>query len=116
MNISTRFVWTEKKVTEKMRDSDLQCPVFYPTDADLKMGWEAYIRKIEKNIRVAGVGKIVPPRSWVPRADGYKDVDFVIQKPVRCDAVLDKTAAPDAVLLAHCSRECAENARAAGNS
>lgn len=29
-----------------MRADELKCPVFYPTDADLKLGWEAYIRKI----------------------------------------------------------------------
>lgn len=66
-----------------MKSNELKCPVFYPTDADMKMGWEAYIKKIEKKLRVAGVGKIVPPRSWVPRKDNYKGIDYVIEKPIR---------------------------------
>ena len=50
---------------------------------DIQGGWEAYIRKIEKKIAVAGIGKIVAPRFWVPRKAGYDDVDVLIEHPIR---------------------------------
>ena len=51
---------------------------------DLQGGWEAYIRKIEPKVAEAGIGKIVAPRSWVPRKKGYDDVDLLVEKPIRC--------------------------------
>lgn len=64
----------------------LECPVFYPTMADMMGGFEAYIERVcEKKLAKFGLCRIVPPPEWSPRKRGYDDsvMDFTIDRPIR---------------------------------
>lgn len=59
-------------------------PVFRPTIADMRAPFEAYIEKAEPLLAQAGIGKLVPPRQWVPRKSGYDDLpDVTIEKAIK---------------------------------
>ena len=59
-------------------------PVFYPTLKDVQGSFEAYVNSIEKRFSHAGVCKIVPPKGWTPRKQGYTDrLDVEIPRPIR---------------------------------
>ena len=57
-------------------------PVFYPTMADMRGSFEAYIESIEEDLEEFGIGRIVPPAGWTPRAQGYDDIDFTVNKAI----------------------------------
>lgn len=56
-----------------------------PTIEDMqRMTFEEYITKHEKKITAAGVCKIVAPSQWVPRKQGYRNLNHVrIERPIR---------------------------------
>ncbi|KAK3281149.1 hypothetical protein CYMTET_11049 [Cymbomonas tetramitiformis] len=58
-------------------------PVFYPTMEDMQGNMEDYIEKVEDQFAHIGICKIVPPKEWCPRAEGYDGVDFYAPKPIR---------------------------------
>jgi jumonji domain-containing protein 2 len=51
--------------------------------ADMRAPFEEYIERAEPWLREHGVGKIVPPREWVPRRGGYEDLQVEIPTPIR---------------------------------
>jgi len=57
-------------------------PVFYPTMAEMRGSFEAYIESIEDQLEEFGIGRIVPPAGWTPRAGGYDDIDFTVNKAI----------------------------------
>ena len=57
-------------------------PVFYPTMADMRGTFEAYIESIQEDLEEYGIGRIVPPAGWKPRQDDYTDIDFLVPSPV----------------------------------
>lgn len=57
-------------------------PVFYPTMADMRGSFEAYIESIEEDLEEYGIGRIVPPAGWKPRQEGYDDIDFTVEKAI----------------------------------
>lgn len=57
-------------------------PVFYPTMADMRGSFEAYIESIEEDLEEFGIGRIVPPAGWKPRQEGYDDIDFIVPQPI----------------------------------
>jgi hypothetical protein len=57
-------------------------PVSYPTMADMRGSFEAYIESIEEDLEEFGIGRIVPPAGWTPRAQGYDDIDFTVNKAI----------------------------------
>jgi len=58
-------------------------PVFYPTLAEMNsMSLEQYVESIEEQLEEYGIGRIVPPAGWTPRAGGYEDVDFRVEKAI----------------------------------
>ena len=57
-------------------------PVFYPTMAEMRGSFEAYIESIEDQLEEFGIGRIVPPPGWTPRAGGYDDIDFTVNKAI----------------------------------
>ena len=57
-------------------------PVFYPTMADMRGSFEAYIESIEEDLEEFGIGRIVPPAGWKPRQEGYEDIDFTVPQPI----------------------------------
>ena len=58
-------------------------PVLRPTMADMRAPFEEYIERAEPWLREHGIGKIVPPREWVPRRGGYEDLQVEITCPIR---------------------------------
>ena len=57
-------------------------PVFYPTMADMRGSFEAYVESIEEDLEEFGIGRIVPPAGWKPRQGSYDDVDFTVPHPI----------------------------------
>lgn len=57
-------------------------PVFYPTMADMRGSFEAYVESIEEDLEEFGIGRIVPPAGWKPRQEGYDDIDFTVPQPI----------------------------------
>lgn len=57
-------------------------PVFYPTMADMRGSFEAYIESIEEDLEEFGIGRIVPPAGWKPRQESYDDIDFTVPQPI----------------------------------
>jgi len=75
---------------EQMRSPDIvgdvcEVPVFRPTMEEMRMGFEAYIHKIENQIAIKGLVKIIPPSEWEPRKGGYSDIDDLVrvESPIR---------------------------------
>lgn len=69
-----------------------QCPVFYPTMADMAGSFEDYIVRHEKRFAGVGICKIVAPSNWTPRKAGYTPVpDIQLARPIRqhVSALLD---------------------------
>jgi len=61
-----------------------EVPVFHPTLRDVNGSWEAYIESIERRFANVGLAKIIPPKGWTPRKQGYSDdFDFEITRPIR---------------------------------
>ena len=58
-------------------------PVFYPTMADMRGSFEKYIESIEEDLEEFGIGRIVPPAGWTPRQEGYDDIDFTVDHPIK---------------------------------
>lgn len=58
-------------------------PVFYPTMADMRGSFEKYIESIEEDIEEFGIGRIVPPAGWTPRQEGYDNIDFTVDQPIK---------------------------------
>ena len=56
--------------------------MFYPTMAEMRGSFEAYIESIEDQLEEFGIGRIVPPPGWTPRAGGYDDIDFTVNKAI----------------------------------
>lgn len=56
-------------------------PVFHPTMKEFR-NFSKYIEKWEKLCGNAGAFKVVPPKNWVARKDGYKDLDLTVQRPI----------------------------------
>ena len=46
------------------------------------MSLEAYIESIEEDLEEFGIGRIVPPAGWTPRAQGYDDIDSTVNKAI----------------------------------
>ncbi len=61
----------------------LNVPVFYPTWEEFK-DFRKYIEHIEtQNVQKIGLVKVVPPREWCARKQGYEDLnDFKIKTPI----------------------------------
>ncbi|CAL8468488.1 g8028 [Coccomyxa elongata] len=61
-----------------------EVPVFHPTLRDINGSFEAYIESIERRFANVGLAKIIPPKGWTPRKQGYSDdFDFEIPRPIR---------------------------------
>ncbi|MEW5315471.1 MAG: hypothetical protein WDW38_006897 [Sanguina aurantia] len=68
-----------------------QCPVFYPSMADMAGSFEDYIVRHEKRFAGVGICKIVAPSSWTPRKAGYTPVpDMHLARPIRQHATGSK--------------------------
>mmetsp|Transcript_16713 Transcript_16713/g.14628 ORF Transcript_16713/g.14628 Transcript_16713/m.14628 type:complete len:403 (+) Transcript_16713:31-1239(+) len=69
----------------KMDSSDLNkissLPVFHPTVREFK-NFSKCVEKYEKLCGNAGAFKVVPPKGWVARTQGYEDMDLVVRKPI----------------------------------
>jgi jumonji domain-containing protein 2 len=64
----------------------LDVPVFHPTLKNVQGSWEDYVETIEKRTAKVGIAKVIPPKGWTPRRNGYADdLDWVIPRPVRQD-------------------------------
>ena len=46
------------------------------------MSLEQYVESIEDDLEEYGIGRIVPPKGWTPRKQGYGDVDFRVEKAI----------------------------------
>ncbi|XP_015912038.1 lysine-specific demethylase 4A [Parasteatoda tepidariorum] len=56
--------------------------VFRPTMEEFKH-FSKYIEYIEsQGAHRAGLAKIIPPEGWIPRRNGYDDIDLVIPSPI----------------------------------
>ncbi|KAK2162027.1 hypothetical protein LSH36_106g06036 [Paralvinella palmiformis] len=56
--------------------------VFRPTMEEFT-NFSKYIEYIEsQGAHKAGVAKVIPPKEWVPRKNGYDDIDVVIPAPI----------------------------------
>eukprot|EP00211_Chloroparvula_japonica_P008089 CAMPEP_0119127766 /NCGR_PEP_ID=MMETSP1310-20130426/6186_1 /TAXON_ID=464262 /ORGANISM="Genus nov. species nov., Strain RCC2339" /LENGTH=316 /DNA_ID=CAMNT_0007118047 /DNA_START=25 /DNA_END=972 /DNA_ORIENTATION=- len=51
--------------------------------ADMRRPFEEYIERCEPCLAQAGIGKIVPPREWVPRKAGYEDVEMEVPQAIK---------------------------------
>lgn len=61
-----------------------EVPVFHPTLRDISGSFEAYIESIERRFANVGLAKIIPPKGWTPRKQGYSDdFDFEIPRPIK---------------------------------
>ena len=58
-------------------------PVFYPTLEEMNtMSLERYVESIEEQLEEYGIGRIVPPKGWIARKQGYEDIDFTVHKAI----------------------------------
>lgn len=63
---------------------DSEVPVFYPTLDEFKLGLERYIESVENKVAMAGICKVVPPKGWKPRKDGYRFLNnLTIERPIQ---------------------------------
>lgn len=58
-----------------------EMPVFYPTAKEFK-NFSAYAEKCEKEWGNAGCFKVVPPKGWKARKEGYDNLDLRVMKPI----------------------------------
>ena len=57
------------------------CPVFYPTEEEFQ-SFSKYVEKCISGIGSLGLLKIVPPKTWVARKEGYSKLKFEVKKPI----------------------------------
>lgn len=68
--------------TNPSSSSHLNVPIFRPTMEEFK-NFTKYIEYIEtQGANKIGLAKIIPPKEWCPRKDGYKDIDLKIPSPI----------------------------------
>lgn len=61
--------------------ASLECPVFQATHRDITTtSFAEFVEKHEKDFAEFGVCKIVPPRGWKPRREGYASLNFMIPR------------------------------------
>jgi len=71
-------------ITKNGVDSTAGIPellVFHPTMAEFK-NFSKYIEQCELSCGNAGAFKVVPPKHWTARKDGYDGLDLTVQKPI----------------------------------
>jgi jumonji domain-containing protein 2 len=57
-------------------------PIFRPTMDEFK-NFAKYIEYIEsQGAHKIGLAKIIPPKEWCPRRDGYNNIDLKIASPI----------------------------------
>ncbi|ESN92731.1 hypothetical protein HELRODRAFT_132346, partial [Helobdella robusta] len=60
-----------------------QIMVFHPTEEEFS-DFGKYIQYMESvGAHKAGIAKVVPPASWIPRRSGYDDIDVMIPGPLK---------------------------------
>lgn len=58
-----------------------EMPVFYPTVNEFK-DFTKYVEECEKKAGTAGAFKVVPPKRWTARKEGYDSLDLTVFKPI----------------------------------
>jgi jumonji domain-containing protein 2 len=68
--------------TTSSSSSHFNVPVFRPTIEEFK-NFTKYIEYIEsQGGNKIGLAKVIPPKEWCPRKDGYKNIDLKIASPI----------------------------------
>jgi [histone H3]-trimethyl-L-lysine9/36 demethylase len=67
-----------------------ETPIFYPTKKDMLGSFESYIEKIEPELAEHGIGRIIPPKDWQPRQNGYGNLPFISEQPIKQHAIGSK--------------------------
>lgn len=69
----------------KMDPSDISkitsLPVFRPTMKEFR-NFSKYIEKCEASCGNAGAFKVIPPKNWSARKEGYHDLSLTVQRPI----------------------------------
>ena len=74
------FLFSEELIGTGKIDRSFGIMVFYPTEDDLKQPFDKYISFMEsEGADKAGIAKIVPPKSYIPRRNGYEDMKVLIK-------------------------------------
>lgn len=74
----------ERSIEELVKFTMIEeCPVFYPTIEEFnKKSFSDYVLECEKKVDTKGIFKVVAPKEWNPRKEGYSNLNLNVNKPI----------------------------------